>query len=690
MTEIHAPQRAEHQSAGSPFAGYRPGDFVRDTVAVLVLLLALALPWSTADRGADRVEVVLATAVSLASLALPYLARFGALPASWTVQKTRRWRIWANAPAIAVVLVVVALDVANGSGVGTGAGLSAAGALLAATPRDSELGPPELDDRVHDQWRTVFAVAGGLIAAGALMSLGQPFLSDRELGPMLRAPLGFALVAGLLLLLVRTTWSHDRAARLVLLALGVVLTVLAVFTSGGSLSGVESTHGQRFGLVLFPALAALAAAPAVRRSPLWAAPGPSPVPGAVDVWVRVAIRAFQALLLVAACSAARGLVSLIVDGFDLAPLLRLILGLVIAGIAGFGGRALRRDTSNGHVAAVGAACVTGVLGLVVVVATSGGGVGVRFVDLVMALGLPGIAASALMVPKAVREHFQTSGIAGDGAVDHSPSWIWAPPAGVGPVTLPENPARKPEQIPTGGTHVAANAPGDDATQVAPVAQDAPATQSAPAAWSNAAAQAAAAQGAAGESGEDTTAVLHPASDGTRTTGSAETPSDSGSVPATPDRPRKRVTSTGAIRTAAGQEHRASSGAQPSVSRTAQERTARDMPGVAPGQNAPGQNGVHETAVMQPVASGAQPAVEHATEATLVGHAVPSAPPQQSGWTPEAALDPRTALADLAVIVQEAPHLRPHVARNPATYPALLDWLGALGDPDVDAALRSRR
>jgi phosphoglycolate phosphatase-like HAD superfamily hydrolase len=43
-----------------------------------------------------------------------------------------------------------------------------------------------------------------------------------------------------------------------------------------------------------------------------------------------------------------------------------------------------------------------------------------------------------------------------------------------------------------------------------------------------------------------------------------------------------------------------------------------------------------------------------------------------------------------VIVQEAPHLRPHVARNPATYPALLDWLGALGDPEVDAALRSRR
>ncbi|PZR53668.1 hypothetical protein DNL40_05910 [Xylanimonas oleitrophica] len=62
----------------------------------------------------------------------------------------------------------------------------------------------------------------------------------------------------------------------------------------------------------------------------------------------------------------------------------------------------------------------------------------------------------------------------------------------------------------------------------------------------------------------------------------------------------------------------------------------------------------------------------------------------SGWTAEQALDPATPLADLARIVQEAPHLRPQVAANPSTYPALLDWLGALGDPAVDAALRTRR
>ncbi|MBL0887905.1 DUF7937 domain-containing protein [Myceligenerans indicum] len=715
MTDIHAPEHVEHQSAAGPrnatdtasaFATYRPSDYVRDVVAALMLLLALALPWTAADRGADRVEVVLAMAVSLASLSLPYLARFGALPTSWTVRATRRWRVWANLPAAAVVVVAVLLDLAGGSGVGTGAGLGLGGALLAAAPRDSELGPADLDGRVHDRWRAVLALSGGLVGAGALVSLVQTYVTDRELGPMLRAPLGFAMVAGIVVLLVLPAWRRDRAARLVLIALGVVVTVLAVFTAGEVLSGVETTHEQRFGLVLVPALAAVAASPAVRRSPLWLSSGTPPVPGAVDVWVHAAIRTFQVLLLLALCGAGDGLVTLVADGFDVAPLLRLILGLVIAGVAWFGQRSLRRDTSTGHVPAVGAACVSGVLGLVVVVATSGAGSGLRIVDLVIALGLPGIAASVLMVPKAVREHFQTSGLAGEGAVDRSAAWVWAPEQ---PATLPAKPAREREQIPTGGTHIAAGDARDDgvpATGRAPEtaasgAHEATSPDAAPAAVPDtapaaggtsaaaggtaAAAATSAAQGAVGDGqpAQDVTAVLHPASGPGLSSASGPSPAagsssatEDGAAKPAPDRPRKRVSSTGAVRTYAGQEHRAASGEQPSVSRVAHETTAREMPGAG------SPSAVGATAVMQPV-GGQQPAAGGNGAAAL-----PSAQPP--GWTPEAALDPGTPLADLAVIVQEAPHLRSHVARNPSTYPALLDWLGALGDPDVDAALRSRR
>jgi hypothetical protein len=61
----------------------------------------------------------------------------------------------------------------------------------------------------------------------------------------------------------------------------------------------------------------------------------------------------------------------------------------------------------------------------------------------------------------------------------------------------------------------------------------------------------------------------------------------------------------------------------------------------------------------------------------------------AGYTAEQAVDPSTPLEVLAQIAEHAPPLRPYVASNPSTYAALLDWLGALGDPAVDAALRAR-
>jgi hypothetical protein len=41
------------------------------------------------------------------------------------------------------------------------------------------------------------------------------------------------------------------------------------------------------------------------------------------------------------------------------------------------------------------------------------------------------------------------------------------------------------------------------------------------------------------------------------------------------------------------------------------------------------------------------------------------------------------------IAASRPDLRPLVAANPSTYPDLLQWLGHLGDPAIDAALARR-
>lgn len=59
------------------------------------------------------------------------------------------------------------------------------------------------------------------------------------------------------------------------------------------------------------------------------------------------------------------------------------------------------------------------------------------------------------------------------------------------------------------------------------------------------------------------------------------------------------------------------------------------------------------------------------------------------FTAQQAQDPATPPEVLAEIAAQRPDLRPYLAANPQTYPALLEWLSQLGDPAVDAALRAR-
>lgn len=59
-----------------------------------------------------------------------------------------------------------------------------------------------------------------------------------------------------------------------------------------------------------------------------------------------------------------------------------------------------------------------------------------------------------------------------------------------------------------------------------------------------------------------------------------------------------------------------------------------------------------------------------------------------GFTAELALT-TTDQMQIAQIAQYAPELRVCIARNPNTYPALIDWLAQLHDPQIDAALASR-
>lgn len=95
----------------------------------------------------------------------------------------------------------------------------------------------------------------------------------------------------------------------------------------------------------------------------------------------------------------------------------------------------------------------------------------------------------------------------------------------------------------------------------------------------------------------------------------------------------------------------------------------------------------------PAAVAHAPETAHAAPAPPVAPVAPvpaAAPAAAHGFTAAQAADPATPAAVLAQIVEHAPELRAHVAANPSTYPALLDWLRGLGDPAIDAVLATRR
>ena len=89
------------------------------------------------------------------------------------------------------------------------------------------------------------------------------------------------------------------------------------------------------------------------------------------------------------------------------------------------------------------------------------------------------------------------------------------------------------------------------------------------------------------------------------------------------------------------------------------------------------------AAAQPAANqyAAQPAAQAAFEEPVVTNPY--------GFTAEQALT-TTDQMQIAQIAQYAPELRACIARNPNTYPALIEWLGQLGDPAINAALASRQ
>lgn len=104
-----------------------------------------------------------------------------------------------------------------------------------------------------------------------------------------------------------------------------------------------------------------------------------------------------------------------------------------------------------------------------------------------------------------------------------------------------------------------------------------------------------------------------------------------------------------------------------------QQTAADQPATAQ-QTANDQYAADQYAVQQPAA---QAAFEEPVATNPYG------------FTAEQALTTTDQML-IAQIAQYAPELRACIARNPNTYPALIEWLGQLGDPAINAALAFRQ
>ncbi|MFI2101962.1 hypothetical protein ACH436_01610 [Isoptericola sp. NPDC019693] len=555
----------------SPFGGVAVRELVRDVVAAFALLVALPLPWDHAHRGSDRLEIVLATVLALLAIAAPYLRRGGVGPSSWDVLTSRRTVSLACVPYVVVAVVYLVLDALApadaAGGVGAGLAVGLAGAALAAAPR----------------WTHLPAVVAVVVALGTLATPVAALVQGAPWAVWVVGLLNALVVLGVLWFTVGTYLrSGDLAAGYVLLALGgAVALELVLFAGGNTDPWFESVHGQRLGLLLLPVVAAVTARRVVDDAAVTVGE-PDDVRAAR--WVAVALRALAIVSLVAAFVALVALVLIVADGVRVGRVLRLVVGVLMVGVAIAARRSLARDPRAGHATAVGAACVIVVLGLVIVVARAGLGTQSSVEELLVAFGLPAIALAVLLVPPSVR-------------------------ALVASAPEPESPESPESPEPT-------------ASEPAP-SQPMP-VQPAP---------------------------VQPA------------PSDAGTPGAARSGATEAVTS--------GPGAPAPSRPTPSVSAP---EAAASRPAARP---------MDATQQMEPV---------RATQAPDSTQVLPpvQAPAQVSGWSVAQAMDPSTPLADLARISAEAPHLRSYVAANPSTYPALLDWLGALGDPAVDAALRARR
>lgn len=389
-----------------PFGDISALDYVRDVLALVLLISSFSMPWDAEGTAADLIHVVLVTLLAMASLTLPYLRRAGVLPGGWGNSEVRVARVLANAPYFVVVALTIVIDIAAdggaSGGIGVGVGFGLAGAVLAAQARHAD----EADDPRHGQaWRLaavgIAAVAGALTIVRIVVVLTDLGGTDSDWGTVALALIEPVIFIAVLFLPVAALLAGRSPARDVLIALGVVAAVMGLWrmSEGSGLPDVLRIRDDGPAELLWLAIAAAVLAAGVARLL-------RPVP-ASSHWIETATQALGLSAILAGLAALYWVVVVTSVEEGRGTSITVLVLLLVAVVASIVGRsAVRKNPRDGRPVALAAAGVLVLIAIIDLAVETAGPHGLTQLSALVVSSLfvlPALVGVALTAPRAVRD-----------------------------------------------------------------------------------------------------------------------------------------------------------------------------------------------------------------------------------------------------------------------------------------------
>lgn len=378
----------------SLFSDITVSDYLRDVVALVLLLISFGMPWNFGGDVTSAVYVILATLLSIVSLSLPYLSRAGVFPPAFGTDRLRLARLLANVPYVVIVIIAIVLDFVEVSdgGIGVGAMFGLAGVVLAAQPRTAEHAPSD-----SALWRTATLGIGGVIVVcstvAVLLDLVDTGDASWEATTTLILIIALYLVVGVLP--VYGFYNRDSSSRDVMVVVGAAAIVAGFWLMSSSVDGVWPVRVVGPVIVFWPALAAAVTAVGMGAY--------VDVPAGAQRWVRDVVRVCELTVIVAAFGIALTAVDLSATDVDRgAKITLIVLYLIVVAAALVGRGAIGRDPVQGRSVALTVAGVVIVLGIVLAAVAPS----VDFLEigiLSMLFVFPAAIGVMLTVPQVVRD-----------------------------------------------------------------------------------------------------------------------------------------------------------------------------------------------------------------------------------------------------------------------------------------------